>query len=309
MNGLTKPARLRPGATIGVAALSGAVEPAKLDRGIAYLRRRGYRVLEASNLRSVDRSFAGSDEERALGYRELLRDPGVEAIFFARGGWGAARVLSRLDPGEVRAHPKIHMGGSDLASLFSFLQNSCGQGAFHGPMIAVDFAREPVDPETDSTWEPALRGEVPLEVPLEPRQVAAPGSGAGPLVGGCLSILVSLEGTPEAIRTDGCVLFWEDVREEIYRLDRMLAQLRRAGKLARLSGVIIGQLESITRDGKPDEESVTGLLCEHFAGAGYPVVRDWPAGHARRNRAMALGARVEIDTARKAVRFVEAGVL
>lgn len=309
MSGLAKPPRLPAGGTLGIAAVSGAVSPEKLDRGIAYLRRRGYRVVEAPNLRSVHRGFAGSDEERARGYRELLLDPRVNAILFARGGWGAARILPLLDPGEIRAHSKIQMGGSDLASLFSYLRNQCGLGAFHGPMVAVDFAREPVDPETDSAWEPALRGEVPVEVPFEPAQVVAPGAGGGPLIGGCLSILASLEGTPEAIRPDGCVLFWEDVGEELYRLDRMLAQLRRAGKLKNLAGVIIGQLESITREGKPDEESLTDLLSEYFAGAGYPVVRDWPAGHGRRNRAMALGARLEIDTARKAVRFMEAGVL
>jgi muramoyltetrapeptide carboxypeptidase len=307
-NNLKKPPRLAPGATLGIAAISGAVDRSKLEAGLGYLRGRGYRLVEASNLRSVHRDFAGRDEERARGYRELLCDPRVDAILFARGGWGAARALSWLDPEEIAAHPKIHMGGSDLTSFFSFLRLQAGLVAFHGPMVASDFARQPVDPETDAAWEPVLRGELPGEVRIEPSQVVAPGAGGGPLAGGCLSILASLEGTPEALPAEPAVLFWEDVGEEIYRLDRMLCQLKRAGKFERLAGAIIGKLESITRAGNPDETALTELLSEYFAGSPYPVLRDWPAGHGRRNRAMAFGARVEIDTFEGAVRFVEAGV-
>lgn len=314
---MKKPRRLRRGATIGIAAISGAVDPVKLEAGARYLRDRGYRTVEGPNLRSLHRDFAGNDRERAAGYLELLRNPEVEAVVFARGGWGAARILRYLDPAELGAHPKIQMGGSDLTSLFAFLRNSAGLVAFHGPMVAVDFARETVDADTDDGWEPVLRGEAPSEFAFAPSQIVAGGRGAGPLVGGCLSILASLEGTAEAVGTEGCVLFWEDVQEEIYRLDRMLDHLRRAGKLERPSGVIIGKLEATTRGGKPDETALTDLLSEYFADAPYPVVRDWPAGHGRRNRALALGVRVEIeagdDLLKKSgggiVRFVEAGVV
>ena len=110
MNAFTKPARLRPGATIGVAALSGPPDPEKLDRGIAGLRAKGYRIRESANARRRTGFLAGSDEERAAGYAELLADPAVDAVFFARGGYGASRVLSRLDAEQARANPKIHLG-------------------------------------------------------------------------------------------------------------------------------------------------------------------------------------------------------
>ena len=302
-----KPPRLRPGATLGIAALSGRVDPAKLDRGIAYLRSRGYRVVEAENVRRVEGDFAGGDRERAEGYRRLLRDDSVDAIVFARGGWGAARTLDYLDASEIARHPKIHLGGSDLASFFAFARRSSGLVCFHGPMAAVDFALEPPDPETARSWEAQLSGEKE-EFPIDPADVVRPGRGSGPLAGGCLSILASIEGTPEAVDTRGAILFWEDVHEEIYRIDRMLSQLRRAGRLEGLSGVIIGSLEEIQRHGKPDEQGLSALLSGHFGSAPYPVIRNWPSGHGRRNRTMPLGARVSLDTDSGRLRFEEPGV-
>ncbi|MGH9443655.1 MAG: S66 peptidase family protein [Thermoanaerobaculia bacterium] len=290
-----------------MAALSGRVDGEKLDRGISYLRSRGYGVVEADNIRRVDGDFAGSDLERAEGYRALLRDPDVEAILFARGGWGAARTLGHLDPGEISKNPKIHLGGSDLASFFAFLRRRTGLICFHGPMVAVDFASRPPDAETAGSWEALLAGETP-EFSIGSEDVVRPGSGAGPLVGGCLSILASLEGTPDALDTRGTILFWEDVNEEIYRLDRMLTQLRLAGRLDGLAGVIIGTLEEIHRHGKRDEAGVASLLSDHFGSAGFPVVRNWPSGHGLRNRTLPLGARVRVDADRGLVRFEEPGV-
>ena len=305
---LSKPPALRPGATIGVAALSGRVDPVKLDAGIARLVSRGYRVVEAANVRRSDGARAGSDAERAAGYRALLTDPRVDAIFFARGGWGAARVLDLLDPDEAARHPKIHMGGSDLTTLFAWLQVRARLVAFHGPMVAVDFARDSPDAETDASWEPVLRGDAPIEFAVGKGQVVSPGAAAGALVGGCLSLLVGLEGTPESVDTSGRIVFWEDVGEEIYRLDRMLTQWKRAGRFAGAAGVIIGTLENITNQGRPDSHAVSSLLDEHFGSAPYPVVRDWPSGHGARNRTLPLGARVSIDTGAGVVRFEEPAV-
>jgi muramoyltetrapeptide carboxypeptidase len=200
------------------------------------------------------------------------------------------------------------MGGSDLTTLFAWIHAHAGLVAFHGPMVAADFARAEPDPETDAGWEPVLRGEAPLAIPFAPEQVLARGSASAPLVGGCLSLLVALEGTPEALDTRGRIVFWEDVGEEIYRLDRMLTHWRRAGRLAAPAGVIIGKLENIRNNGSRDEDAVSSLLEEHFAGAPYPVVRGFPAGHGARNRTLPLGARVTLDTAGGVVRLEEAAV-
>jgi muramoyltetrapeptide carboxypeptidase len=174
-------------------------------------------------------------------------------------------------------------------------------------MVAVDFAASPPDPDTAQTWEPLLSGALP-EYRLDPSDIVRPGRGTGPLVGGCLSILVSIEGTADALETGGALLFWEDVNEEIFRLDRMLTQLRRAGKLDGLAGVIIGSLEQIEHNGKRDEESLASLLQHHFGEAPYPVVRNWPSGHSRRNRTLALGARVSLNADLGRLAFEEPGV-
>jgi muramoyltetrapeptide carboxypeptidase len=299
------PPALSPGATIGVAAISGHVDGAKLDAGIARLSSLGYRVREASNLRRRHGDFAGDDSERAEAYRALVADPEVEAIFFARGGWGAARILDLLDADEIAARPKIHMGGSDLTTLFAYLHAHARLVCFHGPMVAVDFARSDPDRATEEGWQAVLAG-VPQEIPLAPAQIVRPGSASAPVVGGCLSMLVALEGTPEAVATAGRIVFWEDVHEEIYRLDRMLTQWKRAGRFDGVAGVIIGTLENIRHNGKDDARALSALLSDHFGDAPFPVVRDWPAGHGRLNRALALGGEVAIDTARGVARLARA---
>src|SRR5206468_3566677 len=123
----------KPGATIGIPAASGPVDGEKIDQGIARLVAKGYRVREASNLRRREGFLAGSDEERAAGYRELVREPDIEAIFFARGGYGSSKILALLDPDEIRANPKIHLGGSDLTALFSWLKRRADLVTFYGP--------------------------------------------------------------------------------------------------------------------------------------------------------------------------------
>jgi muramoyltetrapeptide carboxypeptidase len=301
------PPRLRPGGTIGIAALSGKVDAALLDRGVAYLRARGYAIREAVNLRESYRDFAGDDRRRAEGYLGLLRDPQVDAIIFARGGWGASRALAFVDDEDLVRHPKLQMGGSDLTALLSRL-NRCGIIGIHGPMAAVEFARVPPDPETARSWEALARGQRPTSEAIADEDILRPGAGAGPLAGGCLSILVSLEGTPDALETAGRILFLEDVNEETYRVDRMLDQLRRAGRLSSPAGVIIGALDRMTRGGKADERALADVLDDYFGDAPFPVIRNWPSGHGARNRALPLGARVRLDADRRRVEFLEAGV-
>lgn len=300
---LTKPPRLVSGATIGIAAVSGPVEGVRLERGIAALRQKGYRVVEASNLRARRGFLAGSDEERAAGYRALVVDPDVDAILFVRGGYGSSRILRLLDPAEASDHPKIHLGASDLTALFAYLRARAGLVTFYGPMVAVDLGE---DGELD--WEPVLRGSIPGPHLFEPQDVLAHGRGEGRLAGGCLSLLASLCGTPEAVDTRGAILFWEDTGEEIYRLDRLLTQLERSGTLSDLQGMIIG---SVIPGGRNDSaQQVREYLEERFRGASFPVAVGFPAGHLPHPRTLALGSRVRLDLDSAAqLSFLESGVL
>jgi muramoyltetrapeptide carboxypeptidase len=282
MTDLIRPTGLTPGGTIGVAALSGPPDPGRLDRGISRLRSNGYRVVEASNLRLVRGLFAGDDRERAAGYRELLLDAEVGAIFFARGGYGAARVLAHLDPGEIASSRKPHLGGSDLTALFAML-GRIPFVAFYGPMVAVEMATE-----GGLDWQEVLSGAVPVEHRFEPGDVIAGGEAEGRLVGGCLTLLASLCGTPEALSADGALLFWEDIGEEIYRLDRLLTQLERSGTFDRIQGMIVGSV--VSRDRAETPERVREYLRDRFRGCPFPVAAGLPAGHLPRPRTLPLHA-------------------
>jgi muramoyltetrapeptide carboxypeptidase len=281
---LVKPKALKKGGTIGVAAISGPVEEGKLEAGLARLRAKGYRVVEASNLRRRSGLFAGTDEERAAGYLELVRSPAVDAIFFARGGYGAARVLPLLCASEIRANPKIQLGGSDLTALFAWLHRQAGLVAFYGPMVAVEMPSE-----DGLDWEEVLAGALPPAHGFAPEDVLSPGRAEGLIVGGCLSLLASMAGTPQALSAEGSVLFWEDVGEPAYRLDRMITQLEQAGTFDRLRGMVIGSLVPPAGEA-PD--GLRGWIAERFCRAPFPVAMNLAGGHLPRPRTLPLGVRV-----------------
>jgi muramoyltetrapeptide carboxypeptidase len=298
-----KPPRLRPGSTIGVAALSGPVDPAKLASGVRSIEARGYRVVTAANLSSTAMGFlAGSDAERAEGYRGLLADPSIDAIFFARGGYGSSRLLERLDTDEIATRPRIHLGASDLTAFFAWLARRTGLGSFYGPMVAVEIGSGvPLD------WESVLAGVIPAAHAFSEGDALASGTGEGPLVGGCLSLLASLAGTPEAVSGRGAVLFWEDVGEAVYRLDRMLTQLDRSGTFEDLRGMVIG---SVVPGRGESAETVREYLRDRFAGSAFPVAMNLHAGHLPAPRTLPLGAAVRLDVRRGGglLEFLEAGV-
>jgi muramoyltetrapeptide carboxypeptidase len=296
-----RPPRLRPAATIGVAAVSGPVDEARLSSGVAALEGRGYRVVLATNVLARTGFLAGSDRQRAEGYLELLRNPDVDAIFFARGGYGSARILRHLEARDLVERPRIHLGGSDLTALFAFAARA-GLVSFYGPMVAAAMAGD-----EDLDWQSVLSGQTPEAHRVAEEDVLAGGAGGGPLVGGCLSLAASLAGTPEQIDGAGAVFFWEDVGEEAYRLDRMLTQLERSGTFDRLQAMIIGSISPGARGGE-SAETAAAWLADRFAGAPFPVVRGFPAGHIPGSRTLPLGVPVRVDAGRRVVEFSEAGV-
>jgi muramoyltetrapeptide carboxypeptidase len=285
--------------------VSGPVDEERLRAGARSLEARGYRVRLAPNVGARRGFLAGSDQERADGYRALLADPAVDAVFFSRGGYGASRILDRLDPRELEARPRIHLGGSDLTALFAFLGARTGLVCFYGPMVAVSMA----DPAARLDWEEVLSGGVPEPYRFSSDDVLSRGTGEGPLRGGCLSLLASLAGTAEAVSGRGAVLFWEDVGEEPYRLDRMLTQLERSGTFDGIQAMVIGSISPGASGGEETPEVVGAWLRDRFAGAPFPVVRGLPAGHVRDCRTLPLGSLVRVDTDRRALEFSGPGVV
>ncbi len=295
---LIRPRRLVPGDTVGVAALSGPADPESLAAGARELERLGYGVKLARNVgaREPLLGLAGDAAERASAYRELLFDPDVKAIVFSRGGYGVAQALRHLDPADAVRNPKIHCGFSDLTVLSSWLLKS-GVPSFHGPMIAADLAKG-LDPLSASFFPSMLEGRGPKKLFLEGEEgkgVLAPGPASGPLVGGCLSLLAASVGAPWEYDYSGAVLFFEDLGEEAYRIDRMLGTLIDAGRFAKLSGVLIGSLTAATFRGSEDPARLRSVLEARLAPLGIPVAAGLPAGHASPNVTLPIGARVAWD--------------
>ena len=281
-----------PGGTIGVVAPGGAVKADALERGVEWLEGAGFRVRLGHHVLTRRRYCAGDPAERLADFYDMLRDPDVGAVICARGGYGTTHLLPLLDPAVVTAHPKLVVGYSDVSPLLGWLVERCRVVALHGPMVATELAKGLTERAgkrlTALLASPTAAWREPIA------DVVVAGSATGRLVGGCLSSLVALLGTPYAIQTDGAVLFLEDVAEPPYRIDRMLTHLRLAGKLDRVVGVVLGSFADC--DGDDADDGAAAVFRDFFADAAFPVIAGFPAGHRSENLPLALGMPFHIDT-------------
>lgn len=288
---LRPPRPLPPGAAIDVLAISSPSKPDRIDAAAARLEQLGFRVRVAPNAFAVERTYlAGSDEARVGAINRAFRDPSCDAIFFARGGYGAMRILEGIDYDAFAANPRPVVGYSDLTALHQALAARTGFGSFHGPMLNFDI-HEGLAPDVDAWMWAMLRGEAPLHWRFEPGQVLAHGVAEGVLFGGNLSLTHALLDTPFDFWIDDGIWFWEEVDESVYRIDRMLTTLRLSGRLRSIQGVMIGRLKDCGAEG-----DLGRFLDLFFADAGIPVVRDLPFGHHGNNLLLPVGARVRLDT-------------
>jgi muramoyltetrapeptide carboxypeptidase len=286
-----KPPRLRRGDTIGVVAPASIVPADSLQRGVARLESLGYRVRYRDDLLSTDGPspgrFAGSHERRAAEFRAMLDDPEVAAVFCARGGYGCNYLVDFLDS-QPLPKPKIVMGYSDVTTLHAFFRKRAGWVTFHGPMVAVDFARG-LD-----VLGPALESVEPWEVDTGGTQVLRGGSAEGTLLGGCLSLLVTTLGTRLETDWRGAILFLEDLGEAPYRVDRMLFHLREAGKFEGVRGVIFGEMKDCG-----EMDLLRTDLIRPFERLGIPVAAGMASGHTSgRNICLPFGVRARMEDSR-----------
>ena len=227
------PRRLCPGDLIGlVAPASPVADPSRVEAGVRYFERHGYRVRVGEHAAGVHGYLAGPDRERAADLEAMFLDPEVRAVISLRGGYGATRLLPLLDFELFRRNPKILSGFSDITALQLALWHHCRLVTFHGPMAAVDFGGT-VDSATEASFWDAVSGagaprQLPLGAPGTLR-VLVEGEASGPLLGGNLSLMAALAGTPYMPDFSGTIVVIEDIGEEPYRVDRMLTQLLQAG--------------------------------------------------------------------------------
>ena len=281
---------LQPGEPIGVVALSGPLDAEKLDAGLEVLRGWGHPVIEASNLHSEEIYLAGRDEDRLAGLDEVVAS-GARIVIAARGGYGASRLLDRIDWRDLSKRGICMVGFSDLTAILNPLGGN-GVPQIHGPMVASGLSARFNAKRLRSVLVGELKGE-PL-FRFSETSVVRSGRAEGLALGGNLTVLTALIGTPWEPQFDGSVLFLEEVNEPLYRLDRMLTHLRGSGKLRNVKALIGGSLRGC-RPASLRADLWRRLLLE-AAPANAPVVVDLPFGHGAANLAFPIGATVEIDT-------------
>ena len=300
-----KPAALKSGDTVAVVAPAAAIEREHLERGVNVLASMGFRVKVSERALARSGILAGDDRERAAELQACFADPGVKAIFSARGGYGCGRLLPLLDFKAIARTPKVFVGFSDETFLLNALLDLAGMVSFHGPMVAMDFARG-LTPRSLDHMQRLLKGEL-AGFELEARESVHPGTADGEVIGGCLSVLVATIGTPYAPKFDGRILFLEDTGEKAYRIDRMLVQLRQAGALARVAGIVFGAIRAIDGD-ESENRLIARFVAEQTAGLGCPVIYGIEAGHGTENFTIPFGVPARIDSAARRIVFTETAV-
>lgn len=305
---LLVPPRLRRGDTIGLFCPAGPVRDIRrLHAGIKLIKEQGFEVKLCGAHGPSSGYLADSDEQRAAGLHRLWHDEEVKALLAIRGGYGCLRIVARLDWDLLRRHPKFLIGFSDVTVLLSALGQQAGLVTLHGPMVTTlsDSGEEGIH-----SLFGLLTGRFEEHLRCQGVEILREGMGQGRLIGGNLTTLVHLLGTPWESSWDGCVLVIEDTGESMYRIDRMLTQLALAGRLEGLAGLLLGEFDGggdTTADLRLQEAVWSRVL--ELAPAGYPVWAGFPVGHGKRNLALPLGMEVVMDSSNASLHLLTGSVV
>jgi muramoyltetrapeptide carboxypeptidase len=312
--GSVKPRPLPPGATIGLVAPSGGMPPEAVEAGVARMQALGYRTVLGAHACERHGYLAGTDAQRAADFNAIWSDPAVDGVVCLRGGYGAMRILECIDWDAVRAKPKWFCGFSDITALHLAMEKEAGLVTFHGPMAAA-FGNEEYDrpgflqamqcaePLGEIAW-PDLAMEGAPE-PLVVRE----GVAEGRLIGGNLSLLAAMAGTPWEPDYTGRIVLIEDIDEPPYRMDRMLLQLLLSNNLSRAAGILFGDSPTCW-NGEEGRPSLTlpDVLNELLAPLGIPVLYGFPCGHTQFRATIPLGVQARLDAGAASLTILEPAV-
>lgn len=282
------PPYLKKGDEVILIATARKISSDELDPAISILKSHGLNVILGKHIFDIDNQFAGTDLERRTDLQWALNHKTAKAIIIARGGYGSVRLVEQLDFSEIKKHPKWLVGYSDVTVLHNALHNE-GLATLHATM-PLNFTKN--EEATKSLFD-ALFGNL-LETRIDERLFNKDGNVSAEIVGGNLSLIYSLSGTPFDINTDGKILFLEDLDEYLYHIDRMMMQLKLSGKLKNLAGLIVGGMSDMKDNqipfGKTAEEIISDAVMEYK----YPVCYNFPAGHIDRNLALYFGKKANL---------------
>jgi muramoyltetrapeptide carboxypeptidase len=272
---IIQPPALREGDKVGLLAPASSFSHGDFLSGCNRLREMGYEPVYSENIFERDLYFAGTAERRTQEFMGLWEREDIAALICVRGGYGSNYLLDKLDYKMIAGQPKILLGCSDITSLLTAITDRTGLVTFHGPMVAKDIAAQTIDL---FSWNNSLRGAASWEVPASGIEILRPGKVEGRLYGGCLSMLVASLGTPYEIQTDNTILFIEDVSEKPFRIDRMLMQLRLAGKLEQVRGVVFGEMLDCLPP-KGETYTLQQVILRVLAPYNVPIVYGLKSGH------------------------------
>ncbi|MDZ7338887.1 MAG: LD-carboxypeptidase [candidate division KSB1 bacterium] len=308
-----KPRRLHPGDTIGIVTPASPMIPERLANGIAYLRARGYNVVEGEHVYAQRGYLAGTDAERAADLNRMFADPDIKAVICSRGGYGVSRLLDQVDYEALRQHPKIFVGYSDLTALQLAIWQRIGLVTFSGPMVAVEMGKG-IHPFTEGHFWRMLTSDNlsgPLPHPEgKALQCLRPGKARGRLLGGCLSLIAPLMGTPFMPALDGAILVLEDIDEEVYRIDRYFAQFRSAGILDKIAGLVFGTFIN-WEPSEPDKPYLTleQVIDDYVSDLPIPVATGLAYGHGEAKITLPIGLEAELDADAGTLTILEPAVV
>ena len=301
MPSLVKPHRLKAGEEVGIIAPAGPVIPSELQAGIDLLESLGYKINMAPHVYDTQEYLAGDDDVRLKDFHDMFRNNRVKAVFCARGGYGTLRFLDRIEFDLIRRHPKIIVGYSDVTALLIALYQKAGLLTFHGPMVK-EFSKN--KDQNLKTLLNLIGSEKRMTFDFTREKSLRSGQATGTLLGGNLSLICHLVGTPYMPSLKGALLFIEERGEPLYRIDRMLTHLRLSHQLDGLSGLIAGTFE-----GCGDPESIERILLDTVSDRDIPVASGIPLGHGPENMTLPLGLRADLDTEQMTLSLLEPCVI
>jgi muramoyltetrapeptide carboxypeptidase len=325
MASIVKPKGLRRGDAIGVVAPAGPVDRQRIERALARLQERGFRIKTYGDIFRSRGYLAGDDATRAAELMAAFADPETAAVWCARGGYGVARILDRLDFEVIRRNPKVFLGFSDITLLHIAIQQRTRLITFHGPNLQDGFGKPDDMPAANEAalWRAVLASDeqpAGASTPLrgyvfdfsgvdnvDLRPICA-GVATGRLIGGNLAVMCGVMGTPFEVETAGHILFLEDISERAYRIDRYLSQLKLAGKLSAVTGVLLGTFSYEVGEKADEQSDIHSLFKEYLEPLGVPVLAGFPAGHEHFNLALPMGALVKVDANQKSVSVCESPI-
>lgn len=281
------PPYLKKGSVIGITCPAGYVSNDRVAGAIDVLQLWGFRVKVGATVGSEYHYFSGTDEERLNDLQMMLDDPGIDAILMGRGGYGMSRIIDQLSFAKFAARPKWICGFSDITVLHNHVQALLGTPTLHSPMCGA-FKPETVNTEHIRQFYAALTGEN-IFYHLPPSPFNRLGTCEGIVTGGNLAILAHLTGSASEVNTEGTLLFIEDVGEHLYQIDRMLLNLKRAGKLEQLKGLLVGSFTETEDTERPFGQTLEQIIFDKVREYDYPVCFHLPCGHQDENYTLTLG--------------------